>query len=168
MDDVDGILQRPLLTEPYVLVVPRAFDLSQRGPQLDDLKREMPLIRWSAQSHIGTDIERQLRRMRVNIERQFEFDSAGSILGMVAAGLGWAVMTPLSIFEMKPLLSRVRILPFPGPNFSRRLDLVTRIGEIDALAEQIVDTSRRIMRKRYLPEMLEAAPWLSGKVLVGE
>ncbi|WP_216074001.1 LysR substrate-binding domain-containing protein, partial [Acinetobacter baumannii] len=82
------------------------------------------LIRWAARSHIGADIERQLRRLRLDIPRQFEFDSARTILGMVAAGLGWAIMTPLSIFEMKPLLANVRLLPFPGPHFSRQLAIV--------------------------------------------
>jgi DNA-binding transcriptional LysR family regulator len=168
MDDVDGILQLPLLTEPYVLVVPRSFAPSPQNLQLDDLKRSLPLIRWSAQSHIGSDIERQLRRMRVHIERQFEFDSAGSILGMVSSGLGWGVMTPLSIFEVKRLSGRVWMLPFPGPSFTRRLNLVTRLGEIDGLAEQVAETCRHILRELYLPEMLEVAAWLADKVRVGD
>jgi hypothetical protein len=53
------------------------------------LAKELPLIRWSAQSHIGAEIERQLRRMRVEIPRRFEFDSGSTILSMVAAGIGW-------------------------------------------------------------------------------
>lgn len=166
MDDVDGILRLPLLREPYVLVVPRSLALSQPAPQLNDLKRELPMIRWNAKSYIAADIERQLRRMRIDIERQFEFDSAVTILGMVASGLGWTVMTPLSIFEMKRLHGQVSMLPFPGPNFARRLDLFTRLGENDALAEQISETCRSILRERYLPEMLEAAPWLADKVWV--
>jgi DNA-binding transcriptional LysR family regulator len=105
--------------------------------------------------------------MRLELPRRFEFDSADVILAMVGAGLGWAVVTPLSIFEVKARLPKIRMLPIPGPGFSRHLDLVSRAGEIDVLAGRIAALSRRILRNRYLPEMLRLAPWLNGKVHVG-
>lgn len=159
MDDVDGIERQVILTEPYLLALPRT--MAAETADLAHLGATMALIRWAARSHIGADIERQLRRMRLDIPRQFEFDSARTILGMVAADLGWAIMTPLSIFEMKPLLADVRLLPFPGPNFSRQLAIVVRRGEFGALVPQIAQASSAILRDLYLPEVLTSLPWLS-------
>ena len=168
MDDVDGIVRHAVLTEPYVVVVPRALSIEAPNLDLGRLAKEVPLIRWSAQSHIGADIERQLRRMRVEIPRRFEFDAGSTILSMVASGIGWAVMTPLSIYEIKPMLSRLRMLTFPGPAFTRRLAPFARVGEIQTPAERIAIIARQILRDRYVPEMLKVAPWLAGAVKVAD
>ena len=103
MDDVDGIVRHPILTEGYILVVPRT---GAKLPltDLNALARKLPMIRWNPQSRTGQDIERRLRRMGADIERRFEFDSPSAILSMVSSGLGWAIMNPLTVFEMQPLL----------------------------------------------------------------
>jgi DNA-binding transcriptional LysR family regulator len=165
MDDVDGIVRHHILTEGYILVVPRT---GAKLP-LTDLKaiaRKLPLIRWNPLSRNGFDIERQLRRMGVDIERRFEFDSPSAILSMVSSGLGWAIMNPLTVFEMQPLLRKVRVAPFPAPTFLRHLNLFARGGEIDGTAERIAVMARRILRARYLPELLKIGPWLKGQIVV--
>ena len=167
MEGIDGLLRHPILSETYILAVPQKLDLNWEKVGLAELGQKLPLIRWNARSHIGADIERHLRRLRQEIPRRFEFDSAEVILSMVGAGHGWAFVTPLSIFEVKARLPKVRTLPVPGPAFSRQLDLVSRAGELDVLAGRIAEISRGIIRSRYLPEMLRLAPWLNGKVVVG-
>ncbi len=167
MEGIDGLLRHPILAEPYVLVVPQKGEAEWEKMSLAELGQRLPLIRWNARSHIAADIERHLRRLRLELPRRFEFESAGVILAMVEAGLGWSLLTPLSIFEVKARVPRVRTLPVPGPAFSRHLDLISRAGEIDALAGRIAEVSQRILRNRYLPEILRLAPWLEGQVLVG-
>ena len=146
MDDLDGVFRRPVMTEPYLLVVPREYTSGATKSTFPQLVQQLPLIRWSAHSNIGMQIEQHLRRMRLQLPRRYEFESAGSILGMVASGLGCAIMTPLLMFELKGVLNKVRILPFPGPGFSRRIELVTRAGEIDQLADRICQMTCRIVR----------------------
>jgi DNA-binding transcriptional LysR family regulator len=167
LEDVDGVVRHAILTEPYFVVLPRALDGAAATGDLASLSRSLPLVRWNPKSRIGPDIERQLRRLRLDIPRRFEFDASATILSMVAAGLGWSIMTPLSIFDMKPFLGQIRIMPFPGPAFSRQLTLFARRGEIDEAAARIADISRRILHERYIPEMLAAAPWLAGHVTIG-
>lgn len=166
MDDLDGVVRQPVLVEPYVLAVPRDYqvDGADRFPRI---VQDLPLIRWSSHSNIGMQVEAQLRRMRVEIPRRFEFESAGSILGMVAAGLGCAIVTPLLMFESKSMLDQIRILPFPGPAFSRQIDLVTRMGEIDQLGERICQMTCSILREQYLPAMLKAAPSMQKLIMIG-
>jgi DNA-binding transcriptional LysR family regulator len=167
LEDMDGVVRHTVLTEPYLVVLPRAIDMKPADISLASLGRQLPLIRWNSQSRIATDIERQLRRMRLDIARRFDFDSSTTILSMVASGLGWSIMPPLSIFERKQLLEQIDIIPFPGPAFSRQLTLFARRGEMETVAERIADMSRQILRDRYIPEMLKAAPWLAGQVVVG-
>ncbi len=165
MDDVDGIVRHPVFTEVYILVVPRT---GARLP-LTDLKaiaRRLPLIRWNPQSRNGFDIERQLRRMGIDIERRFEFDSPSAILSMVSSGHGWAIMNPLTVFEMQPLLRKVRVAPFPAPTFLRHLNLFARAGEIDGTAERIAVMARQILRTCYLPELIKIGAWLKSGIKV--
>jgi DNA-binding transcriptional LysR family regulator len=166
MDDLDGVARRPVLTEPYVLVVPRGYETAT-DTAFPRLVQDLPLVRWSSHSNIGLQIEQHLRRMRVEVPRRFEFESAGSILGMVASGLGCAIMTPLLMFELKDVLSQVRVLPFPGPSFTRHIDLVTRLGEIDQIADRICQMTCSILREQYLPAMTKAIPAIKEKIVVG-
>jgi DNA-binding transcriptional LysR family regulator len=167
MDDVDGIVRHPILTEGYILVVPRT------GAQLPltDLRaigRKLPLIRWNPMSRNGFDIERQLRRMGIDIERRFEFDSPSAILSMVSSGRGWAIMNPLTVFEMQPLLRKVRVAPFPASTFLRNLNLFSRAGEIDETAKRIAAMARQILRAHYLPKLVKIGSWAKSQIVVQE
>jgi DNA-binding transcriptional LysR family regulator len=163
---IDGIASHRVLSEPYILIAPHAIELAAPPPNLAALAQTLPLIRWSAQSNLAHDIEIQLRRMQIDIPHRFEFDQPGTIMSLVAEGFGWAIMTPLSIFGMNPLLSRISILPFSGPAFFRRLDLFARRGEIDTLAARIAEVSRGILRERYLPRVRKIASWLESEFRV--
>lgn len=166
MDDVDGLQRHHLLTESYILVVPHSIIFKDRNVDIGALSQALPFIRWNAPSYIGADIELQLRRMRLTVPRRFEFASVGTILGMVASGLGWSIVTPLSIFEMSSMLSKIAIVPFPGPSFTRSLYLIARQGDNDRLAEEIASVSRKILRTRYLTEMGKVGSWLKDKFLI--
>lgn len=167
MEDSDGVVRHAIWRENYVVVVPRAaakLPLSD----LTALGRKLPLIRWHPRSRTGLDIDRQLRRMGINIERRFEFDSSAAILSMVSSGLGWTIVPPLSIFETRHLLRDVRVIPFPGPLFDRQLNLFARVGELEATADRIATMSRNILRKHYLPELLKIGAWLKDHLVVSE
>lgn len=166
MEDLDGLLRETVLVEPYLVVVPARLELAGEKLDLERLARDLPLVRWSARSHIGTEVERHLRRLRLAIPRQLEFDSADALLGIVGANLGWAVMTPLCIMNASARLGAVRTLPFPGPGFTRRLSLIAREGELGAVAGRVAKLSRIILRERYVPQMARLAPWLAREVRV--
>jgi DNA-binding transcriptional LysR family regulator len=167
MDDVDGIVRHPLLSEPYILLVPRVLPAGAQETDLRSLSRTLNLIRWSAASHIGADIERHLRRLRVDVPRHFEFDSSDTMTGIVAAGLGWAVMTPLCLLNSIARQGAARAVPFPGAPFSRTLYLISREGELDRVCQRMARISRRILKERYLAGMLRIAPWLRNQIVIG-
>jgi DNA-binding transcriptional LysR family regulator len=168
MDDLDGLVRHTVLTEPYVLVIPESLAPADGGIALAHLAQTSKLIRWSSKSQIGTEIEQHLRRLRIEIPRRFEFDSADTLVGIVEAGLGWAIMTPLCLANRSSKLQGVRVTPFPGPRFCRKLSLISRAGELDNIALRLARTSQSILRKKYVPKMAQLGSWLDGQVSVGD
>ncbi|MFI5015772.1 MAG: LysR family transcriptional regulator [Hyphomicrobiales bacterium] len=167
MEDVDGVVRHALLSEPYLLLLPTSLAGQAEASDLRALARASSLVRWSSQSQIGAEIERHLRRLGVEIPRRFEFDSSDTLTGIVAAGLGWAIMTPLCLLNSIARLGTARPAAFPGPHFSRRIYLISRAGELDRVSLRIARLSRRILKEKYLPGMLRVAPWLRGQIIVG-
>lgn len=167
LDDVDGLMRHTILQEPYILIVPPTVAETSGEIDLKRLSRQMTLVRWSARSQIGRDIEQQLRRLRIEIPRRLEFDSSDTIVGIVAAGLGWAVVTPLCLINSMSRLGPARAVPFPGPVFSRRLTIISRKGELDNVAFRLAQLARQILREKYVPDMLGVGPWLKGKINLG-
>lgn len=168
MDDLDGLVRHTIFSEPYVLVVPKSLAADGAAVDLAGLAKRSNLIRWSSQSRIGAEIELHLRRLRIEIPRRFEFDSADTIVGMVEAGLGWTIMTPLCLLNSFSKLEAAHILPFPGPKFFRKLSLISRAGVLDKISLRLADTSRAILREKYLPKMAQFGPWLDGQTSVRE
>ncbi|MDF2811358.1 MAG: LysR family transcriptional regulator [Microvirga sp.] len=121
IEDVDG-LDRPILwREPFVLIIPKDRDIPKDGPDLRQLAAEMPLIRFSARSQLGSQIDRHLRRTGVVAHRRLEIDISDTVTAMVAAGIGWAITTPLCLLQGRSYPEQVSVVPLPGPRVTRRL-----------------------------------------------
>lgn len=167
LDDVDGLERHVILSEPFVLLLP-----DKLGPasELQDLKRlaaAHSLIRFSARSQIGAQIERHLRRLGIKAARLLEVDATDTLVAMISAGLGWAIATPLCLLQAGARAKGVKALPFPVAGFSRQLHLIARAGEYGDLPQRIVDLSCEIVRRECVPEIRHFAPWLKNQIVVG-
>ncbi|MEK6594091.1 MAG: LysR family transcriptional regulator [Pseudomonadota bacterium] len=167
LDDVDGLERYVILSEPFLLLLP---DKPGPASELHDLKRlaaAHSLIRFSARSQIGTQIERHLRRLGVRAARLLEVDATDTLVAMVSAGLGWAIATPLCLLQAGARMRGVKPLPFPAAGFNRQLHLITRAGEYGQLPQRIVDLSCEILRRECMPEIRRLIPWLKPPIIVG-
>lgn len=166
MDDVDGLDRIHLMDEPYLLLVPKTFGVKEPLSDLKSLAAHHSLIRFSARSQVGAQVERQLRRMGVKAARRLEVDATNALIAMVSAGLGWAVVTPMCMLQVRGSLTGIVAAPFPGPDFLRQFYLITRAGEYGELAEKIAELAVAALREDCLPEMMKIAPWLKNQVNV--
>ncbi len=160
MEELDELMRFPLFREPFVLVAPAAWGDTLRSRPLRDVLFEHRLIRYSARSHMGNQVERHLRRLRIEHPQVLSFDTSDSLLAMVAGGVGVAITTPLCLMQGALHLPALAVLPLPSPGFSRELTLVTRRGEFDTLGPRIADAAREMLENHTLPQIVGQIPWL--------
>lgn len=162
MDELDELMRFPLFREPFVLVAPIAWGDLLRHRPLRDILFEHRLVRYSARSHMGNQVERHLRRLRIEHPYVLSFDTSDSLLAMVAGGVGIAITTPLCLLQGAIHIPSLSVLPLPSPGFSRELTLVTRRGEFDTLGPRIAEAARHMLENHTLPQILGQIPWLEN------
>ncbi len=166
IEDVDGLRQVPLLREPFVLAVPKAMASTAHGASFEALAEAGPMIRYSSRSHIGIQIERHLRRIGLRPHRRVEMDSSESLLAMVAAGVGWAITTPLCVVHGRPDMAQLLLLPLPGFEFSRHVVLIHRRGEYDELAECVARIAWDTLEEHVVPAVRRQLPFAANMMIV--
>ncbi|MHA3977786.1 LysR family transcriptional regulator [Halovulum sp. GXIMD14794] len=154
-----GLTEFPLLRDPYVLATPASVQVSPEDCLSE--RSNLPLLRYSSQQLIGTQIEAHLRRSRVNLANRFELESNQSLLGMVADGSGWAITTPASYVRAKRFQDQIVLHPYPGRGFARTLSLFSTDLYPQASAELIAGSLRRLINRYFVEPMSTSYPWLA-------
>jgi DNA-binding transcriptional LysR family regulator len=166
--DLDGLERIALCAEPYILASPRSMAAPNEPGDLAARATRLPLVRFSARSKTGLEIERHLRRLRLEIPRRLEFDTPYGVASAVAAGQGWAITTPLCVLEAGIPTKGLRFDPLPGPALGRTLTLVARDRELGRLPRDIAifaTSTLRATRDRVIARLM---PWAAAQISVGE
>jgi len=154
------LVQTPLFAERFVLVLPATFAQAP-VPELADLSTRLPLIRYSLRSVIGQQVERYLRHVGLQTERRFEFDATDALLSLVAAGLGWAISTPLCLWQSRHFMGQVAVFALaPSTLGQRTFFLLAQRGEWQQLSDDIARVTRLVMQQTTALEILAAWPRL--------
>ncbi|WMD22745.1 LysR family transcriptional regulator [Achromobacter seleniivolatilans] len=154
-----------LFSEPYVLIVPLSMNMDKIDT-LKELGTRAQFIRYSARSFIGAEIDRLVESHDVIIERTFEFDNTDPLLSLVTAGLGFAISTPLCIWQSRHFLDQLRVLPLApylgitrsdDASLSRTLYLAARHQEVGKLPTEARDVilmaMERLIQKDIAPAL---------------
>ena len=142
VEDMDSLERFLLLEEAYVVLCPETMEPPR---DLDDLARlgaELPLIRYSARSRTGLEVERHLKRLRLEFPHFQEYDTPHGVTSAVEAGLGWAITTPLCTAEAALPAGTARRHPLPGPALLRRLVLIARRRALGTVPERVAALCR--------------------------
>jgi DNA-binding transcriptional LysR family regulator len=161
LDDIEGLERWPLLTEPYALLMPAHLPPPSRASDLEALALSMPLVRFSARSVTGMEVERHLRRLRLDLPRRLEFDTPYGVTASVASGAGFAITTPLCILEAAVPLDGLACRPLPGPGVARHLTLIARRNELGRLPREIAGFCRERLAG-LKGEVGELGDWLEA------
>lgn len=163
------IVQRLLFSESWVAVYPKGHPV----PPLTSFKAmgvasgALPLIRYSQRSVIGQQIERYLRHVGVQSPRRYEFDATDPLLSLVASGLGWAVSTPLCLWQSRHHLDDVQVCPLPEARLGgRQFFLLARDGEWAGQDIEVARLARDILRGNTAPAIYRRLPELAGDAIV--
>jgi DNA-binding transcriptional LysR family regulator len=155
-----------LLHERYVLLVARPLARAHPGVTIAELAKLAPLVRFNSDSHIGATIEHYLGELGMAPPHRLEIDTADSLVAMVAAGVGWALITPLCLMQARADPAQVVPLPLPGVGCSRELTLVSRHGEYGDLPRTIAQRVAAIFASEGRSQLQRLAPWLGNTVTV--
>ena len=158
----ETLARYPLLSDPYILAVPRGRSVAGGLQGLADL----PLIRRAPEQVMGMQIDRALARAGLRPPDRFVIDSNQSISALVAAGLGWTVTTPLSLLRASRFLPRIDAHPMPGPEFERRIALLATEDWAGAIPDRMAGQLRDLIGAHFTAPGLEAMPWLKGRFAV--
>jgi DNA-binding transcriptional LysR family regulator len=153
LEELPGLERFELAREPYVLLLPKGTGSVDSVADLKALAKTMPLIRFSARSLTGIEIERHLRRLAVDVPRSFEFDSPDAVSALVASGEGFAITTPLCIFEAALPSKRINIAKLPGPQITRKLTMVARHRELGQIPRDLAEVARQALKLTGVAEL---------------
>ena len=129
--EFEGFDWHEVLSEQFLMVTPKGYD----GP-LDDLEalaRELPLIRMARNTPVGMRTDQHLSRVRLQLPRTIEGDRTSMVIAPVAAGQGFAILTPTLLVDGLAEGMELDTHPLPIPGFSRQIILVTREREMAGL-----------------------------------
>ena len=157
-----------LLKEPYVLILPRLPGWDVRELDLAKLAKRYPIIHYHASSFMASQIDAQFHRLNISVSRRVSVDSTDKLLAMVAAGIGWSTTTPLSVLRSVAYFDSIRVLPFPGERFHRRLFMLSRRGELDELVKRLVGTAREVLAGPIMVEAARLFPDLLNEISIPE
>lgn len=163
-DDLSGFEQFELFKESYIIVAPATARGFTEEHSFKEFAAQLPLIRLGNTSSMARSIERHLRRMRLSIPESLSCNTVESVVGMVAAGVGWAILTPVCVRKCLHSLSQLRLLPIPGQTFSRRIYFAARKNELSPFTSQAADICRSVIADAYLPGLQSIAPWMSDSI----
>jgi DNA-binding transcriptional LysR family regulator len=157
-----GIHCQRLFSEPYLVVLPRSFEID-RLTTLSDLSRHLQFIRYGSRTILGQEIEHCLQLHSENIERSCEFDASDPMMSLVAGGVGFALTTPLSIWQARLHLADVKVLPLTAftangrayEEFTRSFYLCYRENEQGQVARSLHELLRIGFESQIAKEMAE-------------
>lgn len=152
--------RRALLSEHYCVVVPADHDI--RGlTTLTGLAQHLQFMHYSARSVMGAQVTSYLQGTDPAIERAFEFDATDPMLALVADGLGFAITTPLCLWQSRHYARLVKVLPLsaftrdgkPYPPLARTFHLFSQEGALGKLPDEIQDIVRvagRVLKREIV------------------
>lgn len=162
LDPLDNLENHLILTEPFVLALPASYEKpTDRFSQL----RHLPCIRYSLRSAIGRQIEGQLKRLKLDLPIEMEFDTATSQIAAIAEGMGWGITTPMCLIQESVRLPQLRIEPLIWGSFSRSIKVVARAGNLGRIPATVAATCSRILRQQSFPSLLAHYPWINDSMI---
>ncbi len=149
--DMDGLERHHVLTERYLLVLPKAYD----GPtdSLDAIQSRLPLVRFGDTTNAGRQIAQHLRRLRFEPTRVIQADRSSMVTSCVSTGQGFSLLTPTLLIDGLVEKMDLRIVGLPVSGLSRTLTVVARKQELQNLPEVVAKLSRDTLLRKITDHM---------------
>jgi DNA-binding transcriptional LysR family regulator len=161
----DHLVAATILREDFVLALPPGWKGDQGD--LPEIARQLSFIRYGRDSHMGSVIDRHLEKAGLQVNTRYQFNTTDALLRMVAAGFGWTVVTPLVLLKSVSPETRVRIAALPGGTLRRRLAVIVRRGEGEAILDRVRDAATDTLTTEVRPALERLLPDLGDRFVIG-
>lgn len=153
----------PILSENFVVAVPPSYPKSIAS--LKRIATDLDFIRFGHSALMAPRISAHLTELGVMPTPRYHFDTPDVALNLVAAGLGWAIATPLMCLRSGLDPSAVRLVELK-PAISRRLFVAMRRSDRSGIARSIHAAALVAWRESILPRLETSFPGLVPQVRV--
>lgn len=163
---MEGILEYPLVRDPFILVAPKG----SADPQGDIMAQlqNLPFLRYDQDQLISRQIEGHLKRQKLDFPQRFELGSHLALMAMVARNIGWSVTTPLGYMRAERFHDQVDALPLPFKPFSREITLYASADWAGQVPNDVAQTMRNLVQRYIIDPAVIQLPWLAGELRVLE
>lgn len=139
--DMDGLERHHILTEKYLLVLPRSYD----GPteSLEAIQARLPLVRFGDTTNAGRQIAQHLRRLRFEPGKVIQADRSSMVTSCVSADQGFSLLTPTLLIDGLVENMALRLQELPVSGLSRTLTVVARKEELRDLPAAVAELCKQ-------------------------
>ena len=158
LEDEPNLERHLILREQLIMVQPKAS--AEKVDDLQKLASTRELVRLSTRTMLGRQIERHLRRTRIETTSRIEFDAPEAVMAMVANNLGWSILTPLSSLLGRSFWPDLIFEPLPGPGTSREIYVIAREKELGDIPKRIAEAAIKSLNEMFINVLSSSCPWM--------
>lgn len=163
-DNEQSFFREALLSEQYLLVLPQSEKSIKNLNQLRNLSQRLPYIRYNVDSTDRIQCERVFRKLNIEQNESIGVEGSFTMVGLVAQGLGWAIMPALGIWQGRKWTEGIQVLPIPGVEIRRTQWIVTPSKGFESLVREIKDKATEAIDSHIVSWLEQAYPGLSNFV----
>jgi len=149
--EIEGLTSHPVITEKFLLVTPKGFSGQVRD--ISKLSRKLPYVRFSRETPVGLRVEQHLSRLRIEIPRAMEGDRSSVVMAPVAAGIGFAILTPTLLIDGLAEGMEIDVHPLPFTGLWRKIVLVSRERELEDLPKVFAAKAAEVLEKSIMTRL---------------
>jgi DNA-binding transcriptional LysR family regulator len=160
--DMDGVTEEAVVAESFFLVTPASNTKTVSTPaDLLQLARDLPYFSYTTAASDKLISERILRSAGISPQRSVLVESSTTMMGLVAQGLGWALLLPSNIWMGRDFCDDLRFTQLPFVSAQRRQYAAIRSRGFCRAAKQAVEALQNGLRKRVIPQLADIHPMLA-------
>lgn len=152
----------PVMTEPFLVVAPASYPADPLA--LKPLSEALDLIRFGRDPFMNSRFDQTLRAWGISPNHRYQMDTQAAVLEMVAAGIGWTILPPLSVYRAIARGAPIRVAPYPEPSMQRVMMVIARAGEGPHILRLIHDAATEALESKVLPVVREVLPEIADLI----
>ncbi len=164
LSHLPNIQSYPIFKERLVALVPK--QMLEEESRIEVLSRRLPYLRNNRPRRLYEMTDRFIANAGIHPLRNIDCPSTGAMVDLVAAGLGWAISTPLMLCRLRPPSETVAWLVLPDA-YHRSIYLTVERNRFMDLPVTLAETCRATLRDEIAtwPEKLSPAALEAVEVL---